>query len=95
MVIDKITSLTLSSPNTASKKSSGETDKVERHSGDDKLDITDAVLKVKNAMAASSQKTFVDMKKIEAIRLAIENGEYRINPEMIADKLIRLEKELP
>ena len=32
--------------------------------------------------------------KVAAIRLAIEQGQYQVNPDRIADKLLRMEREL-
>lgn len=36
----------------------------------------------------------VNESRVAAIRLAIEQGQYEVNPERIADKLLRTEQEL-
>jgi negative regulator of flagellin synthesis FlgM len=36
----------------------------------------------------------VNETRVAAIRLAIEQGQYQVNPERIADKLLRTEREL-
>jgi negative regulator of flagellin synthesis FlgM len=36
----------------------------------------------------------VNEARVAAIRLAIEQGQYEVNPERIADKLLRTEREL-
>lgn len=41
-----------------------------------------------------SEAADVDMKKVNAVRSAIEQGTYKVNPEAIADKLISSAQEM-
>ena len=43
---------------------------------------------------ALSDLPAVNETRVAAIRLAIEQGQYEVNPERIADKLLRTEREL-
>jgi negative regulator of flagellin synthesis FlgM len=43
---------------------------------------------------ALNEVPVVNEARIAAIRLAIEQGQYEVSPERIADKLVRMEREL-
>lgn len=46
------------------------------------------------AQAGLSTGSDIDMSKVEAVRAAIEQGTFKINPEVIADKLLANAKEM-
>jgi negative regulator of flagellin synthesis FlgM len=45
--------------------------------------------------AAVSQSPTVDSARVAAVQQRIEDGTYKPDPQRIADKLIRMERELP
>ena len=60
----------------------------------DKVQIT-ALSSQLQAMESSMGKVpVVDSKRVEAIKLAISEGRFKINPEVIADSLLATVKEL-
>ncbi|MCG8435565.1 MAG: flagellar biosynthesis anti-sigma factor FlgM [Gammaproteobacteria bacterium] len=41
-----------------------------------------------------NSKPVVDQNRVDALRSAIQSGEYQIDPQRVADKLLRLEQDL-
>lgn len=56
--------------------------------------ITDQARQLAALEQALSEVPEVNETRVAAIRLAIEQGQYEVNPERIADKLLRTEREL-
>ena len=56
--------------------------------------ITDQARQLAALEHALNDVPVVNESRVEAIRLAIETGQYEVNPERIADKLLRTEREL-
>ena len=56
--------------------------------------ITDQARQLAALEQALHEVPVVNEARVEAIRLAIEEGRYEVNPERIADKLLRTEREL-
>jgi negative regulator of flagellin synthesis FlgM len=56
--------------------------------------ITDQARQLAALENALNEVPVVNEARVAAIRLAIEQGQYKVNPEQIADKLLRAEREL-
>jgi negative regulator of flagellin synthesis FlgM len=56
--------------------------------------ITDQARQLAALEHALNDVPAVNETRVAAIRLAIEQGQYEVNPERIADKLLRTEREL-
>ena len=56
--------------------------------------ITDQARQLAALENALNEVPVVNEARVAAIRLAIEQGEYQVNAERIADKLVRMEQEL-
>jgi len=56
--------------------------------------ITDQARQLAALEHALNDVPAVNEARVAAIRLAIEQGQYQVNPERIADKLVRMEQEL-
>lgn len=56
--------------------------------------ITDQARQLASLEQAVSSLPVVNEARVAAIRLSIDEGRYQINPERIADKLLRTEQEL-
>lgn len=60
----------------------------------DEVALTDAAARLKAVEARLAELPDVDRARVEAIRKRIESGEYQPDPARIAQKLVRLEREL-
>lgn len=56
--------------------------------------ITDQARQLAALEQALSDLPAVNETRVAAIRLAIEQGQYEVSPDRIADKLLRMEREL-
>lgn len=56
--------------------------------------ITDQARQLAALESALNEVPAVNEARVAAIRLAIEQGQYQVSPERIADKLLRMEREL-
>lgn len=71
---------------------SGNTKQAEARSvGSDTLSLTNTAQKLGELEKSLSAQPVVDTQKVEAMRAAIENGSYDIDPNRIANKMISLE----
>lgn len=61
----------------------------------DSVSISSAARSLATLEAAVSQSPSVDSARVAAVQQRIEDGTYKPDPQRIADKLIRLERELP
>ena len=95
MAIEKITTNTLTASKPAGNHSPQKKPDAAATPGNDSVNITEVAQNLKNAMTLSSSQSFINVERIEKIQQAIKDGAYSINAEQIADKLIRMEKELP
>jgi negative regulator of flagellin synthesis FlgM len=57
--------------------------------------LTDAAVKLQAIEQAVAKASPVDDKRVEAVKQAIDDGSYRIEPERIAQKLMQTESLLP
>ena len=60
----------------------------------DQLSLTGQARQLHELENQIASAPVVDSKKVEAIRTAVENGTFTINPERIAEKLMSLEQAL-
>ena len=60
----------------------------------DSVNLTDTAHNLKKAEQSVHSTPVVDRERVEAISRAIASGEYRIDPERIAEKLLQIEGEL-
>lgn len=61
----------------------------------DSVSISSAARSMATLEAAVSQSPTVDSARVAAVQQRIEDGTYKPDPQRIADKLIRMERELP
>jgi len=57
----------------------------------DKVTLTDTAAKLKALESDLSHQPVVDGNKVKSMQTSINNGEYKMNPERIADKMINFE----
>lgn len=62
--------------------------------GSDRVSLTGEARQLKELEAELANQPVVDSQRVEAVRSAVENGTFTVNPERIADKLISLELAL-
>jgi len=60
----------------------------------DNVHITESAKTLATLAQAVSESPDVDMNKVSAVQHAINSGSYKINPERIADKMLKLERDL-
>jgi flagellar biosynthesis anti-sigma factor FlgM len=78
----------------ATKKSQAGSDTPVAHgvsSGEDNVDETSPSLRVNDLKAAVTGASGIDQEKVHRIATAIRNGQYVINPENIAKRLLAAE----
>lgn len=62
--------------------------------GNTPVNITDQAKQLASLEQALQSQPAVDEGRVSEIRSAIQDGRYQIDPERIADKLLRFEREL-
>jgi negative regulator of flagellin synthesis FlgM len=62
-------------------------------SSQDKVVLTDMASRLKSLEQKLSQQPDVDQNHVNRVRDAIHRGEYRVNPDRIADKMIGFEQD--
>ncbi len=63
-------------------------------SGADKVSLTGQAQQLRELETQLASEPVVDRQRVEAVRSAVEDGSFAVNPERIADKLINLEQAL-
>ena len=61
----------------------------------DSLKLTDVAFQLQQADKSLARVPVVDSQRVDRVTSAINSGEYRINPERIADKMLQFEHQLP
>jgi negative regulator of flagellin synthesis FlgM len=61
----------------------------------DSIAITAMARGIKKAFESSSSITIVDVDRVAAVKKALADGNYQINAERIAEKMIQYEKLMP
>ena len=73
----------------------GSADSASNDAPADSVSISAAARSMATLEAAVSQSPSVDSARVSAVQQRIEDGTYKPDPQRIADKLIRMEHELP
>jgi len=60
----------------------------------DSVNLTGEARQLQALEAQIASKPVVDAQRVQAVRTAVENGTFTINPERIADKMISLEQAI-
>jgi negative regulator of flagellin synthesis FlgM len=60
----------------------------------DSVNLTGEARQLQALEARIANEPVVDTQRVQAVRTAVENGTFTINPERIADKMISLEQAL-
>ena len=60
----------------------------------DKVSLTGEVSKLQALEHELASQPVVDRQRVDAVRSAVDNGTFEINPERIADKMMSLEQAL-
>jgi negative regulator of flagellin synthesis FlgM len=63
--------------------------------GTDTVELTSSARLLERLEKSLAAMPELDTSRIEAVKLAIERGDYRIDAERIADAILRSERELP
>lgn len=63
-------------------------------SSSDRISLTGEALRLRELETQLASQPAVDSQRVEAVRSAVENGTFTVNPERIAEKLISLEQAL-
>lgn len=74
---------------------SGETGaKARSESARDAVSITDTAANLKRIEASLAQQPEVDRARVDAVRERVESGNYKVDADKVAQKLLRLEQDL-
>ena len=63
-------------------------------SGSDAVSLTDTVTRLKSIEARIQELPEVDRERVEEIRRQIDAGEFKIDPKLIAQRIVQLEQAL-
>lgn len=61
----------------------------------DTVRLTDAAQELSRLEAQVNSAPEVDSRRVEQVRLAVQNGTYKVDPDAIATKLLNFEAHLP
>lgn len=81
-------------PTTQAKKEKmgGGTAKVETGTINDKIDITALSQEIQKALESSPPTPVIDNDKVAAVKEALLQGNYEINPDSIAEKMLQIDR---
>ena len=65
-----------------------------KHSGSDRISLTGEARQLQELETRLASQPVVDSQRVEAVRSAVENGTFTVNPERIAEKMMSLEEAL-
>lgn len=94
MAIDPIASRLQNTPATKSPVKSGNdgnTNSIKPRFSDDRVEITVNPGQIKKALESAGETPAIDRTRVEAIKQALTNGTYVIDPERIAQKMSQFE----
>lgn len=63
-------------------------------SSDAKVQISDLAAKIGELQAALAQTDAFDVQKVDAIKTAISDGRFKVNPDQVAEKLLASVREM-
>jgi len=97
MAIENITNRPQNNPLGKSPTSNKQTGAAgtSKQSGADSVEITSVAQELKSALASASSTPIINTERVEAVRSALANGDYQIDAETIAEKMIQMEQSLP
>jgi negative regulator of flagellin synthesis FlgM len=72
----------------------GSGEPVRRVSGGDQLRLTDTAVLLARLEPEVAAQPEIDLARVEALRNAVNEGRYELRPEVIADRLLGLERDL-
>ncbi len=84
---------TVTKPPTSNKQSGNAS--IGKQSDADSVEITTVAQELKSALASMSSTPIINTERVEAVRTVLANGNYRIDAESIAEKMIQMERSLP
>lgn len=61
----------------------------------DTVDLTDAAQDIKTAVATGVTSPVINEDRVAAIRFALQSGNYKVDVERVAEKMLRFEDQLP
>lgn len=61
----------------------------------DTVDFTHTARDIKSAVAAGAATPVINEDRVAAIKLALQSGNYRVDAEHVAEKMLRFEDKLP
>ena len=64
------------------------------HQRRDAVEITETATRLKSVEARLANVPDVDRAKVDALRERVESGQYKADPSRIAEKLLRMDKQL-
>lgn len=67
---------------------------VQQRTGTDEVELTGMSTRLREIESTAAKGPEVDLKRVEAIREAIASGEYRVDSEHLASRLVDLEMAL-
>ncbi|MBI3560105.1 MAG: flagellar biosynthesis anti-sigma factor FlgM [Gammaproteobacteria bacterium] len=59
--------------------------------GQDKVSLTDMAARLKSLEQKLAEQPDVDQARVDKVRTAMAKGEYRVDPERVADKMMNFE----
>jgi negative regulator of flagellin synthesis FlgM len=71
-----------------------ESDVRDSPSGSKDVEVSDSARRMAELEAKVAKSTGFDQAKVEAIRLAIERGDYKVDSKQIADQLMKMDWEI-
>ncbi|MGI9321843.1 MAG: flagellar biosynthesis anti-sigma factor FlgM, partial [Thiogranum sp.] len=69
-------------------------DSAATQTGSDRVSLTGEARQLQELETRLASQPVVDSQRVEAVRSAVENGTFTINPERIAEKMMSLEEAL-
>lgn len=73
---------------------SGKTASEQSGAASDRVSLTGEAQKLKELETELASQPVVDSQRVNAVRAAVEDGSFAVNPERIAEKMISLEQAL-
>ncbi len=90
-ITDK-TGISLSITPSAKKDISSKNQSIYTDNAQDKIDITAVTQKIKNALKSAPSTPVINEDKIIAVKEALREGNYQINADSIAEKILQIDR---
>lgn len=92
--VDNTRPVTGATPVTVSRLKTADNDAAQTQSGKREVAVSDSARTMADLESRVMRSSGVDLAKVEAVRLALERGDYQVDAGKIADQLMRLDWEL-